>query len=148
MELSEELLKELKQLRGINESVLEKLKVLNKEFPYFLNYPQKAITIATPTKPQDPEVLANSATGQTGYDRVVVFHELNRISPVCWVMNDGLSGAGTLYAVSTSDGIKWSGESEILVREFRAFFNVHEIRVRSPALVNYRVSEYMPGYLA
>lgn len=124
--------------------VLEEFKIINRKFPYFINYPQTTVTVATATKPADPDVL--TVGGAAGYDRIVIFHELHRLSPKCWVKNDG---PGILYAVATSDGIKWSGESEIMLNEFRAFFNVYEIRVRSPdATTRYRTSEYEFGFLA
>lgn len=145
-----EILKELKANALLMQNILEDLKIINRKFPYFINYPQAAVTVATPLRPSDPDVLS-TGVAPGGYDRIVVFHELNRLSPKCWVMNDGDGAQGTpiLYAISTSDGIKWSGESEILTHEFRAFFNVYEIRVRSPnAATRYRTSEYEPGFLA
>lgn len=144
-----ELLKELKANALLMQNILEDLKIINRKFPYFINYPQATVTVATPVRPADPDVIA--VGGAAGYDRIVIFHELNRLSPKCWVMNDGdgAQGSPILYAVATSDGMKWSGESEILTHEFRAFFNVHEIRVRSPgATTRYRTTEYEPGFLA
>ncbi len=138
-----EILKEIRNNASLLSKVLNELRIINRAFPYFINYPQTSVTVATAAKPADPDVIA--AGGAAGYDRVVIFHELNRLSPECFVMNDG---PGTLFAVATSDGIKWSGESEILLHEFRAFLNVHEIRVRSAdATTKYRVSEYEPGFL-
>ncbi len=148
MKISEKILAELQESRKCKEEILKQFKSFNKDYPYFLNIAQTPISIATATKPQDPDVIANAAIGQTGYDAITVYDDLRRLAPVVYVMNDGTGGAGTLFAVSTSDGITWSGESEILIHEFRAFYNVHEIRVRSPAIVLYRVSEYMPGFLA
>jgi len=146
--LCREMLKELKANALLMSKVLEESKINTRKFPYFINYPQTTVTVATPVRPADPDVLA--AGGAAGYDRIIIFHELNRLSPKCWVINDGVEQAAPiLYAISTSDGIKWSGESEILSHEFRAFFNVHEIRVRSPsATTRYRTSEYEPGFLA
>jgi len=138
----------LREELALKSKVLEELKLFNMNFPYYLNYPQAAITAATALRPTDPDVIA--VAGVAGYDRIIVFHELNRLSPKCWVINDGGVQAGSiLYAIATSDGIKWSGESEILEHESRAFFNVYEIRVRSPDItLNYRATEYEPGYLA
>ena len=143
-----ELLKELKANALLMQNLLEDFKINTRKFPYFINYPQTTVTVATPVRPADPDVLA--VGGAAGYDRIIIFHELNRLSPKCWVINDGAEQAAPiLYAVATSDGMKWSGESEILNHEFRAFFNVHEIRVRSPnAATRYRTSEYEPGFLA
>lgn len=131
-----EILKEIRELR----------REITRAFPLYLNYPQTAISVATATKPADPSVIAKG--GAAGYDSVLVFEQMHRLSPKCWLINDGLEGVGTLYAVSTSDGISWSGESEILVHEARAFLNVHELRVRSPTLLSYRVTEYEPVFLA
>lgn len=140
-----ELLKELKANALLMSKVLEESKIINRKFPYFINYPQATVTVATAVRPTDPDVLA--VGGAAGYDRISIFHELNRLSPKCWVINDGAEQAAPiLYAIATSDGIKWSGESEILDHEFRAFFNVHEIRVRSPSnATRYRTTEYEPG---
>ena len=145
--LGGEILKELKANALLMQNILEESKIINRKFPYFINYPRATVTIATPLKPSDPDVLATGVV-PGGYDRIVVFHELNRLSPKCWIINDGDGAAGTpiLYAISTSDGIKWSGESEILTHETRCFLNVYELRVRSPgATTVYRVTEYEPG---
>ena len=141
-----EILKELRANALLIQKVLDDIKIINREFPYFINYPQATVTAATAARPADPDVIA--AGGAAGYDRIVIFHELNRLSPKCWVTNDGDGAQGTpiLYAIATSDGMKWSGESEIFTGEFRAFFNVHEIRVRLPgATTRYRATEYEPG---
>lgn len=111
-----------------------------------INRAQTTVSISTPTKPQDPDVIANAAAGQAGYDTISVFYEKKKLSNKVWVINDG---PGTLFAVATADGQKWSGESEIFPKEFRAFTTVYELRVRSPdASTKYRVMEYEPGHVA
>lgn len=109
-----------------------------------INIAQTSVTIATSTKPQDPDVIANATAvpAQTGYDRIIIYNEVHRLSNKIWVINDG---PDTLFAVATADAIKWSGESDILPGESRGFFNAYELRVRSPtATTKYRVTEYEP----
>jgi len=127
----------------ISDGFLQIIRIVNKLRPpddALINAPQTTVTIATPTKPESPEVLATA--GQTGYDRVFVFLDGQRISSKIWVINDG---PGTLFVIASYNLVKWSGESEIFLGEYRAFFNVYELRVRSPnAATRYRLTEYEP----
>lgn len=107
-----------------------------------INQPRRTLTIATPTRPDSPNIIADAANGITGYDRVLVFFDGQRISSKVWLVNDG---PGTLFAIASYNLIKWSGESEILLGETRAFTGIYELRVRSPdATTRYRVTEYEP----
>jgi len=105
---------------------------------------QTAITVATATQPENPDVIA----GTTGYDRILVATTLGRISPRISIINDGNAN---LYVITSIDGHQWSSnENPILVGEAREFFNVYELRIRSPTAGNlttlqggiYRVTEY------
>ncbi len=100
------------------------------------------ISIATPIEPTDPDVIANSSLRITGYDRVSIVDQVHRLSPEVWVVNDG---PGMLYVICSPDLIKWNGENQINPGEAWAFYNVRELRLRSPvAGTQYRLSEYKP----
>ncbi len=108
-----------------------------------INIGQTQVTAATPVKPSDPDVIASA--GQPGYDVISVFNEKKKLSNKIWVMNDG---PGILFAMASSNGERWTGESEILVKETRAFTQVYELRVRSPdAATKYRATEYEPAHI-
>lgn len=127
----------------ISDGFLQIIRLVKKLHPpdtALINAAQTTVTIATPTRPGNPDVLATAS--QTGYDRVFVYFDGQRISSKIWVINDG---PGTLFVIASYNLIKWSGESEIFPGEFRAFFNVYELRVRSPnAATRYRLTEYEP----
>lgn len=97
------------------------------------------ITIVTGDTPVSPDTISNVATGVTGYDRLQINHILSRNSPRLTVVNDG---PGTLYVITSDDGERWS-QTEIVVQfgEYRVFNNVFELRLRSPQLTSYRVTE-------
>lgn len=108
-----------------------------------INIGQTQVTAATPVKPSDPDVIVSA--GQPGYDVISVFNEKKKLSNKIWVVNDG---PGILFAIASSNGERWTGESEILVKETRAFTQVYELRVRSPdATTKYRVTEYEPAHV-
>lgn len=116
------------------------------EIQYY-NTPLTGIQVATPTQPDSPDVIANAITGTPGYQAETIYNTLHRISPRITVINDG---SDTLFVISTSDSTNWSTEAAILMGEARTFFNVWELRVRSPAagvtatLIGgiYRVTEF------
>lgn len=108
-----------------------------------INIGQTQVTAATPVKPSDPDVIASA--GQPGYDVISVFNEKKKLSNKIWVINDG---PGVLFAIASSNGERWTGESEILVKETRALTQIYELRVRSPdATTKYRVTEYEPAHV-
>lgn len=108
-----------------------------------VNYPQTTVTIATPARPDCPEIIANAALGIVGYDRVAVYYDRHRIANRVWVTNDG---GDTLFVITTHNSINWSGESQVFPGEFREYSDVYELRVRSPsACTMYRVTEYEPN---
>ena len=99
------------------------------EIQYY-NTPLTGIQVATPTQPNSPDVIANAITGTPGYQVESIYNTLHRISPKITVINDG---SDTLFVITTSDSTNWSTEAAILVGEARTFFNVWELRIRSPA---------------
>lgn len=134
--------KELKEL--ISEGLSHFIGLETKLHPpddALINAARTTVTIATPTRPGNPDMLATAVL--PGYDRVFVYLDGQRISRKIWLINDG---PGTLFAIASYNLVKWSGESEILVGETRAFFNVFELRVRSPDVsTRYRLTEYEPA---
>lgn len=108
-----------------------------------INISQTQVTIATSVKPTDPDIIASA--GQPGYDIISVFNEKKKLSNKIWVINDG---PGVLFAIASSNGERWCGESEILIHETRSFTQAFEIRIRSPdGTTKYRVSEYEPAHV-
>lgn len=105
-----------------------------------------AVQVATPNPPisipggplsvYDPDMIAFDTYTQTfgpsaiGYQRERVRDLLKtRNAPRCTVINDGNA---TIYVISSINGRKWSPETPILPYEARTFFNVWELRIRSP----------------
>lgn len=109
---------------------------------------ETAISIATPNKPESPDIIANVTTATPGYDRIQIHNIMNRNSPHVSVINDGSSN---LFVITSTEGNTWSAEENpILVGEARLFFNIYELRIRSPEAGNtttlrggvYRATEY------
>ena len=109
---------------------------------------QLAITVATPNKPDNADVIANAVTGAIGYDRIPVYDIMHRSSRSISVINDGTAH---LFVITSSDGKNFSAqENPILVGESRIFHNIYEMRIRSPSSGDlttgvgglYRVTEY------
>ncbi len=111
-----------------------------------INTGQLLITMNTPERPFFDNI-ADIDRDIPGYDRIRIFDTCERISPRLSLINDG---PDIIYAILCRDGhIKnkgdesWS-ESEILIYpgEKWTFFDVYELRVRSPTQGNkYRVTE-------
>lgn len=95
----------------------------------YYNTGQVAIQVATPIPPMSPDIIANASSGTPGYQTESVYTALQRISPRITVINDG---SDTIFVISTPDSTNWSNEAPILVGEARTFFNVWELRLRSP----------------
>lgn len=106
------------------------------------------VRVATPNPPPtipggplqayDPDLIAFDTYTQTfgpsaiGYQRERVHDVLKtRNAPRCTVINDG---DATIFVISTVNGRKWSPETPILPYEARTFFNVWELRIRSPTV--------------
>lgn len=95
----------------------------------YYNTPQTAIQVATPIPPMSPDIIANAAANTPGYQIESVYNAVQRISPRITVINDG---SDTIFVITTPDSTNWSSEAPILVGEARTFFNVWELRLRSP----------------
>lgn len=119
----------------------------------YYNTPQTVIDVGTSAQPNSPDVLSSiGPPAVQGYQREQIYNRLHRIAPRITVINDGRSTGGnsTLFVISTSNGSTWTSESPILVGEARTFFNVWELRLRSPVAGSlsdfsggvYRVTEY------
>lgn len=109
---------------------------------------ETAISISTPIKPTSPDIIADPIAGIPGYDRIKINQTVNRNSPHISIINDGTAA---LYVIVSHDGQIWStDENPVLVGEARLFFNVYELRIRSPSAGNvgllsggvYRATEY------
>jgi len=123
--------------------LLHELQKITPPSGVLISRPQSQISIATPIRPHDPDSI--SLPGSPGYDIISVFNDVERLAPRVWLTNDG---PGTLFAICSPDGIKWTGECDIFPNEFRIFTGVWELRVRSPdANCKYRVSEFEIGKL-
>ncbi len=128
-------------LKSILVEVLRLTPPLSSDIP--IQIVQTQVTIATPVRPDHPDVVANAAAGLPGYDIISVWNEKKKLSNKIWLVNDG---PGTLFAISSSDGQCFTGEGDIMIHEFRAFTQVFELRVRSPdGLTRWRATEFEPG---
>lgn len=106
----------------------------------YFNQNVTAITVATPNQPSDPDSVATDCQGNltpgvtSGYDRVCIHNSILRNSRTVSVFN---LGSSDLYVITSSDGEKFSSaEIPILKGEYKRFFNVYELRVRSPVVGN------------
>lgn len=86
-----------------------------------------------------PEI-DNTIPSNGGYKRDRVFENLGRMSPLIYVAN---YGPGAIYTISSHDGNSYtSNESVIYEGGIKVFYNVYELRTRSPiANTKYSVSE-------
>lgn len=94
------------------------------------------ILIAVANNPNDFDVA--------GYNREQIWAELGRNAEEIQVSNDEALGRSNLFAIVSQNGVmSFSPEIPIYPRQTATFFNVFEIRLRSPKLnLAYRVSEY------
>ncbi len=128
-------------------AIREGLKTAEKFEVNYYNTPLTAIAVATPDPPAGSPLDPNQIAGLTGYQVEGIYTQLQRIAPKITVINDGTSN---LFVITTPDGTNWSREAPILTGEARTFFNVWELRLRSPVAGNltlltggiYRVTEY------
>ena len=115
----------------------------------FYTTTETAITVATPNTPNSPSNISdpNTVPPTPGYQAHTVYETLQRISPRLSIINDG---DDVIYVISTSEGVAWTPENPILPGESRTFFNVYELRLRSPTIGDvtaftggtYRLTEY------
>ncbi len=112
------------------------------------NTGETVISVATPTQPNDPDVISNSTTGATGYQAEQVYTRLGRRAGKLTIINDGTSN---LFVISTNDSKTWTPETLLRPGEIYTFFFVWELRVRSPVAGSltpipsggvYRITEY------
>lgn len=69
----------------------------------------------------------------------------HRRAPRIQIINDSTDTITdkTIYVISTSNGSDWTPEATIRIGEARSFYNVWELRLRSPtAGVPYRITEW------
>lgn len=117
------------------------------------------VQVATPNPPPsipggqlstyDPDMIAFDTYTQTfgpsptGYQRERVRDVLKtRNAPRCTVINDGNA---SIYVISSVNGRVWSPETPILPYEARTFFNVWELRIRSPVKGDILASPFTGG---
>lgn len=103
----------------------------------------KTITVATP----NPAAGTTLSPDNSGYQSEFVYDSLmpHRKAPRITVINDGTDTITdkTIFVISTSNGSEWTAETPILIGEARAFYDVWELKLRSPtAGVSYRVTEW------
>lgn len=91
------------------------------------------ITNATATNPNDSE--------SASYDQEQIFNHLERHGEKVVVSNDG---SDTLFVIASHDGTShFSRERPIYPGENKTYYNVYELRLRSPtAGLPYRITEY------
>ncbi|MDD3474321.1 MAG: hypothetical protein PHP08_00275 [Candidatus Dojkabacteria bacterium] len=107
----------------------------NIETRKFKNYydNNSTITLAQATNPNDPDVNT--------YNRERIFVSVERNAEQVIVSNDGTD---TLFVIVSHGGeMQWSRERPVYPGENKIYYNVYELRLRSPtASLPYRVSEY------
>ena len=118
----------LARITAIQESLTTATKAEDK----YYDTPLTAIAVATPVQPNSPDTFSNATTvpPTPGYQTETIYATLQRNSPKMFVINDGTDH---LYVITSPDGKNWSSEVTILTGEARTFFNVFEVRLRSPS---------------
>lgn len=94
------------------------------------------IAVAQLTNPNDPDVIT--------YNREPVFESLERNAEQIIVSNDNPLGGAIIYVISSHSGRQgFSRERPIYPMQSKMFYNIYEIRLRSPLLGSpYRITEY------
>ena len=94
------------------------------------------ITTAQLTNPNDPD--------GPNYNREPIYEALERNAEEIQVSNDNPIGGAILYVISSHSGRQgFSRERPIYPMQTKTFYNIYEIRLRSPVADSpYRVSEY------
>ena len=118
-------------------------KTLTNETPSGTYFDTGSITIdvASPNVLDADAIFSSGSPLIPGYTQVLVHDIMRRNSNKLNVINDG---PNTLYVRASDDGKKFSQiEVAILFGEARTFFNVYELRTRSPDASNqFRITEY------
>lgn len=111
---------------------------VNKEHPEGGTYDSglRTLSYAVTSKPE----IDNTIPSNGGYKRDRVYENLGRVSPLIYVAN---YGPGAIYTISSHDGNSFtSNESVMYEGGIKVFYNVYELRTRSPiANTKYSVSE-------
>ncbi|MBU0846743.1 hypothetical protein KKH23_06090 [Patescibacteria group bacterium] len=131
-ELIQRILEQHETLKQILDKITELVTSIGTAPKPELNYydtPQRVITVATPTQPNSPDIISNVITATPGYQAETIYATLQRIAPKITVINDG---SDTLFIITSPEGMTWSSEATILSGEARTFWNVWEMRLRSP----------------
>lgn len=91
------------------------------------------ITTAQTTNPNDED--------NVNYNQEQVFVSLERNAPYLWVANDGNN---TLFVIASHEGGQnFSRERPIYAQQAKIYYNIYELRLRSPTQgLAYRVTEY------
>lgn len=99
------------------------------------------ITVATAVDPGDADAAA--------YQQERIYDTIQRRGDRVTVTNDIPLDGGTLFVRVAHDGMNTFGpETPIYPQQFKTYFNVYELRLRSPmANLPYRVTEYIVGSL-
>ena len=110
----------------------------------YYNKDKQTITTAGPNPPAGTNYNPNDpvySNSELVYDSL----QPHRRSPRIQIINDSTDTITdkTIYVISSSNGGEWTPEATIQIGEARSFYNVWELRLRSPtAGVPYRVTEW------
>jgi hypothetical protein len=110
----------------------------------YYNKDAQTITAAGPNPPAGTNYNPNDNV-YSNSELVYMSLQPHRRAPRIQIINDSTDTITdkTIFVISTSDGSNWTPEATILIGEARSFFNVWELRLRSPtAGVPYRVTEW------
>lgn len=108
------------------------------EIQEYTNYYDVSDTIAT-AGANDPNDFDSVL-----YNRERIYQILGRNAKKLTVTNDVALGGAALFVIISHEGaIGFSGETPIYPQERKIYYNVHELRLRSPTQgLPYRVTEY------
>jgi hypothetical protein len=110
----------------------------------YYNKDQQTITRAGPNPPAGTNYNPNDpvySNSELIYDSL----QPHRRAPRIQIINDSTDTITdkTIYVISSSNGSDWTPEATLRIGEARSFYNVWELRLRSPtAGVPYRVTEW------
>ncbi len=110
----------------------------------YYNRDQQTISVAGPNPPAGTNYNPNDPVYG---NQELVYDSLHphRRAPRIQIINDATDTITdkTLYVISSSDGSNWTPEATIRIGEARSFYDVWELRLRSPtAGTPYRVTEW------
>ncbi len=110
----------------------------------YYNRDQQTISVAGPNPPAGTNYNPNDPVYG---NQELVYDSLHphRRAPRIQIINDATDTITdkTIYVISSSDGSNWTPEATIRIGEARSFYDVWELRLRSPtAGTPYRVTEW------